>query len=168
MPRCVAQLVLASLASLASPDTADKENRNYLGVFTIVKFSNDACQGGTINIDIDNNNPHDPRQRQQQSGPVSGVRQLLHGGRLRGRILRGGAQVDTLIFLFGLLNIFPPKGFGVCCLFFTSSCGDTVTQNISYLQNPGYPSGYSTAASTQCDYNVRKVDRVTHLSSSLQ
>ena len=51
MPRCVAQLVLvslASLASLASPDTADKENRNYLGVFTIVKFSNDACQGGTI------------------------------------------------------------------------------------------------------------------------
>ena len=51
MPRCVTQLVLvslASLASLASPDTADKENRNYLGVFTIVKFSNDACQGGTI------------------------------------------------------------------------------------------------------------------------
>ena len=46
----------------------------------------------------------------------------------------------------------------MCCLFFTSSCGDTVTQNISYLQNPGYPSGYSTAASTQCDYNVRKVD----------
>ena len=48
MPRCVTQLVLVSLASLASPDTADKENRNYLGVFTIVKFSNDACQGGTI------------------------------------------------------------------------------------------------------------------------
>ena len=23
----------------------DQENRNYLGVFTIVKFSNDACQG---------------------------------------------------------------------------------------------------------------------------
>ena len=107
---------------------------------------------------IDNNNPRDPRQRQQQGGPVSGVRQLLHGGRLRGRILRGGAYVDNQIFLFGLLNIFPPKGFGVCCLFFTSSCGDTVTQNISYLQNPGYPSGYSTAASTQCDYNVRKVD----------
>ena len=48
MPRCVTQLVLVSLASLASPDTADKENRNYLGVFTIVKFSNDACQGETI------------------------------------------------------------------------------------------------------------------------
>ena len=46
MPRCVTQLVLVSLASLASTDTADKENRNYLGVFTIVKFSNDACQGG--------------------------------------------------------------------------------------------------------------------------
>ena len=49
MPRCVTQLVLVSLASLASPDTADKENRNYLGVFTIVKFSNDACQGGGDN-----------------------------------------------------------------------------------------------------------------------
>ena len=26
-------------------DTDEKENRNYLGVFTVVKFSNDACQG---------------------------------------------------------------------------------------------------------------------------
>ena len=26
----------------------DQENRNYLGVFTIVKFSNDACQGKII------------------------------------------------------------------------------------------------------------------------
>ena len=49
------------------------------------------------------------------------------------------------------------EGFGVCCLFFTTSCGSTITQNITYLQNPGYPSGYSTSASTDCFYYVNKV-----------
>lgn len=38
-------------------------------------------------------------------------------------------------------------GFGVCCVATISTCGTTFSQNCTYLTNPGYPSGYSTAGS---------------------
>ena len=42
------RIALVQLIPLISSERfkkEDQENRNYLGVFTIVKFSNDACQG---------------------------------------------------------------------------------------------------------------------------
>lgn len=45
-------------------------------------------------------------------------------------------------------------GFGVCCVFSSSTCGSTVSQNCSYITNPGYPSTYSTTGS--CDWTVSK------------
>ena len=42
-------LVTLNIKSIESSTAADeKENRNYLGVFTVVRFSNDACQGKKI------------------------------------------------------------------------------------------------------------------------
>ena len=49
-------------------------------------------------------------------------------------------------------------GYGVCCLFFTTTCATSVNHNISYIQNPGYPSGYSTTASTTCNYYIQKCE----------
>jgi len=43
-------------------------------------------------------------------------------------------------------------GFGVCCTFTLSSCSTTVSQNCTYIQNPTYPSGYTTTGS--CAYSV--------------
>ena len=43
-------------------------------------------------------------------------------------------------------------GFGVCCTFLVSTCGSSVTNNCTYVQNPSYPSAYSTSGS--CEYNV--------------
>ena len=48
------------------------------------------------------------------------------------------------------------SGFGVCCIFKTSDCGTTISKNISYIQNPSYPSTYSTTGT--CSYKVSKVD----------
>merc|ERR1712156_353414 len=36
-------------------------------------------------------------------------------------------------------------GFGVCCTFTVSASGSSVDQNCTYLQNPSYPSTYTTA-----------------------
>ena len=47
------RIALVQLIPLISSERfmkEDQENRNYLGVFTIVKFSNDACQGGSQHI----------------------------------------------------------------------------------------------------------------------
>merc|ERR1711971_829098 len=43
-------------------------------------------------------------------------------------------------------------GFGACCTFTLSTCGSTVSQNITYIQNPSYPTGYTTTGS--CVYSV--------------
>merc|ERR1712004_708725 len=44
------------------------------------------------------------------------------------------------------------SGFGVCCTFLKSDCGSTVSNNCTYIQNPGYPSAYTTSGS--CQYSV--------------
>ena len=92
------------------------------------------------------------------------VTQLVSASPMRTATCPGGTETGPVLrseprTLFRILfhYLYPFQGFGVCCLFFTSSCGSTINQNITYLQNPGYPSGYSTAASTQCEYIIQKV-----------
>merc|ERR1711997_863432 len=43
-------------------------------------------------------------------------------------------------------------GFGACCTFTLSTCGTSVSQNITYIQNPSYPTGYTTTGS--CAFSV--------------
>merc|ERR1711956_113865 len=43
-------------------------------------------------------------------------------------------------------------GFGACCTFTLSTCGTTVSQNITYIQNPSYPTGYTTTGT--CTFSV--------------
>ena len=41
-------VVFYSLSQISTYEFEDTESRNYLGVFTVVKFANDACQGFLI------------------------------------------------------------------------------------------------------------------------
>lgn len=47
------------------------------------------------------------------------------------------------------------SGFGVCCLTKTSDCSssNSITNNVTYIINPGYPSSY-TATTKTCTYTV--------------
>ena len=45
-------------------------------------------------------------------------------------------------------------GFGVCCLTQIQTCGTTVSDNCTYIQNPGYSSTYTTAGT--CTYTVKQ------------
>ena len=47
------------------------------------------------------------------------------------------------------------SGFGVCCMVKTSTCGSTVQQNSSFIQNPSHPSKWAPAQATNCVYNVK-------------
>jgi len=46
-------------------------------------------------------------------------------------------------------------GFGVCCTFSLSSCGSTVNQNCTYIQNPSFPNTYSTSGA--CSYTINYI-----------
>lgn len=46
------------------------------------------------------------------------------------------------------------SGFGVCCVFSSSTCGSTISENCTYITNPGFPNTYSTTGS--CEWTVEK------------
>merc|ERR1712156_850825 len=47
-------------------------------------------------------------------------------------------------------------GFGVCCVFMTSTCGAAVNVNCSYIKNPGFPAAFTSTSS--CSYTINKCD----------
>ena len=79
-------------------------------------------------------------------------------------------ELQVAIVLLGILTKFQPSifgkltkksyfinffRFGVCCLFTYSTSGTTIKQNCSYIQNPGFPSVYTTT--TALTYKVSKL-----------
>merc|ERR1719384_1832786 len=50
------------------------------------------------------------------------------------------------------------SGFGVCCIFTYSATGSVVSQNVSYITNPNYPSNYAPTSTP---------NTVTYVSKSL-
>ena len=51
-------------------------------------------------------------------------------------------------------NVTYDFSFGVCCLFIVSSTSDTINQNCTYIQNPSFPSVYSSQ--TALTYTINK------------
>ena len=48
-------------------------------------------------------------------------------------------------------------GFGVCCVVSTSSCSASVSTNITYIRNPGYPSSITPTTTGSCSFTINKV-----------
>ncbi|XP_059089973.1 uncharacterized protein LOC131885813 [Tigriopus californicus] len=49
------------------------------------------------------------------------------------------------------------SGFGVCCMFAIRTCGGTVVQNCTYIQNTGFPAASNTVSQT-CNYMFDRID----------
>jgi len=47
-------------------------------------------------------------------------------------------------------------GFGSCCLFRKSTCGDTITQNSTYIRNPSFPTRFTTAGA--CSFTIKPLN----------
>eukprot|EP00096_Caligus_rogercresseyi_P004430 TRINITY_DN18698_c0_g1_i1.p1 TRINITY_DN18698_c0_g1~~TRINITY_DN18698_c0_g1_i1.p1 ORF type:complete len:351 (-),score=33.66 TRINITY_DN18698_c0_g1_i1:21-1073(-) len=47
------------------------------------------------------------------------------------------------------------SGFGVCCVFSLNACGGAVTNNCTYITNPGAPSGF-TGTAAMCQYTFAR------------
>ena len=60
-------------------------------------------------------------------------------------------------------------GFGVCCVVSTSTCGTSVSTNITYIRNPSYPSGVTLTSTGTCSFTVKKAsDDVCQLREGLK
>ena len=58
--------------------------------------------------------------------------------------------------LLGFGYLFRFFSFGVCCVFVYEGTGGTISQNCSYIRNPGYPNAMTDTAGIQ--FNVVKCD----------
>ena len=48
------------------------------------------------------------------------------------------------------------SGFGVCCVISTSTCGASVSTNLTYIRNPGYPGTYTPTSTGTCTFTIYK------------
>jgi len=48
-------------------------------------------------------------------------------------------------------------GFGRCCVFRNSVCGATVSENCTYVENPGFPNAYTGTAAGDCAFTVNRM-----------
>eukprot|EP00096_Caligus_rogercresseyi_P008085 TRINITY_DN2640_c0_g1_i1.p1 TRINITY_DN2640_c0_g1~~TRINITY_DN2640_c0_g1_i1.p1 ORF type:complete len:359 (-),score=3.86 TRINITY_DN2640_c0_g1_i1:476-1552(-) len=55
----------------------------------------------------------------------------------------------------GISNGNCASGFGVCCVLSTSTCGSTVTRNVTFIQNPGFPTPITNAQN--CEFTIRRL-----------
>jgi len=56
--------------------------------------------------------------------------------------------------LKGLVSGSCAQGFGACCVVYHDTCGGTVSNNRTYIRNPGYSSSYTTAGT--CTWTLAK------------
>jgi len=54
------------------------------------------------------------------------------------------------------------SGFGVCCFHSVDDCSTDITNNITYVQNDGYPTAYTTASKT-CGYDITGTSNVCQI-----
>ncbi|XP_059083097.1 uncharacterized protein LOC131880461 [Tigriopus californicus] len=106
--------------------TNSRENRLF-SLFSIVQFKNSPCSS-TLSF---------------QSGGTSSVRRNGTCYTTSECLSRSGSSFGSCA-----------SGFGVCCVFLYSENGATITQNCSYIQNPGYPGTVSNGG--QLAYNIQK------------
>merc|ERR1712110_922142 len=68
--------------------------------------------------------------------------------------LKGVCMTSTECSSVGTADGNCASAFGVCCIIKTSTCGGSVTKNSSYIENPSYPSSYSTTG--DCSFTVTR------------
>merc|ERR1712241_1475941 len=68
--------------------------------------------------------------------------------------LKGVCMTSTECSSAGTADGNCASAFGVCCIIKVSTCGGSATKNASYIENPSYPSSYSTTG--DCSYTVTR------------
>ncbi len=76
-------------------------------------------------------------------------------------------RVSLSTFIAAKASLYPESvcRFGVCCVFIVTGTSATISQNCTYLQNPGFPSTYTDT--TAITYTIQKCDNSECHSSNL-
>ena len=141
-------------------EKSSKREEKLFSLFSVVTFKNSGCQSssGTTGSGINRNGKHLWWLAIfARIGKLSLLfyRNLLHFYRvLKQRwnclwwLCCRVSWISRFAWIQQSSNSFDCFRFGVCCLFTTQSSG-TISENCTYLQNPGFPSAYTTSTTIQ-------------------
>ena len=112
-------------------------------LFSVVTFKNSGCRStsGTTGSGVNRNGTCYTRTECQNKGGTAGGSCAAAGLVLK-------HLVNSLIII--LVN-FSPR-FGICCLFISKASG-TISENCTYIQNPGFPTAYTTLSTVSWTVN---------------
>ncbi|XP_059097260.1 uncharacterized protein LOC131891648 [Tigriopus californicus] len=121
-------LLVACFAAAQENKTSTRQGKVF-SLFNIVQFNNDGCRSSST----------------FSSGNTGSTRRNGTCFTSSECSSKGGSPAGNCA-----------SGFGICCVFFVSNSGDTITQNCTYLRNPNFPNTLTDTSSLS--YTVRKCD----------
>merc|ERR1719150_3442803 len=117
---------LFTASIILAKDQQDNRSGKIFSLFNVIQFKNDPCiSSSTLSTG----------QSTNRNGTCFSESECSN----KGGSAKGGCA----------------SGFGVCCVFLYSSTSNTISYNDSYLQNPGFPSAF-TSTGTTISYTITK------------
>merc|ERR1719150_1174301 len=114
--------LLFTVSMILAKEQPDNRSGKIFSLFNVIQFKNDPCiSSSTLSTG----------QSTNRNGTCFSESECSN----KGGSAKGGCA----------------SGFGVCCVFLYSSTSNTISYNDSYLQNPGFPSAFT---STKCSNNI--------------
>ncbi|XP_059097863.1 uncharacterized protein LOC131892119 [Tigriopus californicus] len=113
-------ILILVLAHVTIQSTNKTRNGRLLSLFNIVQFANEGCTSNSA----------------------------VSGGSVSGRLRDGTCfTADECAKKQGQSAGTCASGFGVCCIFSSMETGSTISQNCTYIRNPGFPMPYEATDS---------------------
>jgi len=120
-------LYFISFSTLIYAIPRDEDDGRAISLFNVVKFKNDACPSTSTLTSSSSGTGH-------RNGTCLTENECHE----KNGIASGGCA----------------QGFGVCCVFILSNCASIVTQNCTYVRNPGFPSAIDNIET--CKFTIHK------------
>merc|ERR1719150_2451271 len=118
--------LLFTVSMILAKEQPDNRSGKIFSLFNVIQFKNDPCiSSSTLSTG----------QSTNRNGTCFSEPECSN----KGGSAKGGCA----------------SGFGVCCVFLYSSTSNTISYNDSYIQNPGFPSAY-TSTGTTVTYTIQK------------
>jgi len=108
----------------------DTKDGRVISLFNVIKFKNDPCPSSSTLMSSGSG-----------SGNRNGTCLTENECSDRSGIAAGGCA----------------SGFGVCCVFMISTCGGIVSENCTYVRNPGFPESITDVRT--CKFTIQKCDK---------
>ena len=136
-------IILIVLLNLAIGAKGGRREDKVFSLFNIVRFPNSACSGDSYTGTCLTSTECSSKVNLIILGMIVFQKNQKYSD-YKIELLQGGSSIGSCA-----------SGFGTCCFVAQKTCGGSVSENLTYIQNPGYSGSYD--GSSSCGYTIKQV-----------